>query len=808
MAKLDTKKSIRGLSFFTRMLPSFSRTRTGDQAVFDRRGAINITDKQITKRNGERVKIRGISESGLGGDPMVISRPASADFVNPAKAMEAYRGWVYAAVKPIADEISGIEWRVYVTGKDGEKEESEDDEIIDFLEAVNDFQTGVEFKHMLGSHLELVGNAYILLEGVTDEKSRPTAMYLLNPGNVKVLLNKITYPYRIAGYEFTIDGRIFKYQPYQILHIKYPNPNNPYVGMSSVQGAAEWIDNDSNSTEFLRQFFKNGAQIGVTFTTDMTSEDQLHELRDSFNEQHAGVGNAYKAMFLPKGVARSDQDVKFDDIGMDTISDINRDKILAAFRVSKTILGIAESETNRATADTADYVFSKRNIKPKMLLICSYFNEFLVPRFADNKTLSFTDPVPEDLATQSTQIDAAIGNLPTMTVNEVRAEYLGLEPVEGGDMLLAPNNFAPAIAAGLLPPGTTPPTSADDSIKTKGAIRKRKGKMAFIPTRTSKGKTQAARNAENRKTIASTLAEKLAKIVGEIKKKSLKEMTDDEYEQVILKDKRSRAAAAAEQMKIELVKLNDEQKAEVLKNLESAIKGISKKGIDVSKLFDLDKWINLTINALKPIATELFAKEANHALNLIDKPGLDVANTPSAQQAIKHAMNLMSQSYNQDTVNVLETKLNEGLSQGFGVQKMGELVSDIYQWKNTVAAERVALTESNRITNTAGKIAWKETGVVTEIKWVTSEKENVCVYCQEMDGKTISIEKNFFDRGDTVTGSDGSEMDVDYSDIGGPPLHPNCHCGIRPVVDTTINASAEAPEKEIDDAVKELESLK
>jgi len=52
----------------------------------------------------------------------------------------------------------------------------------------------------------------------------------------------------------------------------------------------------------------------------------------------------------------------------------------------------------------------------------------------------------------------------------------------------------------------------------------------------------------------------------------------------------------------------------------------------------------------------------------------------------------------------------------------------------------------------------------------------------------IDIEDNFFDKGDTV---DGTEMDVegnpqkvsmslDYSDIGAPPLHVSCRCYIRP----------------------------
>ncbi len=78
------------------------------------------------------------------------------------------------------------------------------------------------------------------------------------------------------------------------------------------------------------------------------------------------------------------------------LTEATRDRILAGFRVSKTILGTAESDTNRATAETADYVFSKRTIKPKMLLVISYLNEFLVPRYGDDLYLTFIDPTPED----------------------------------------------------------------------------------------------------------------------------------------------------------------------------------------------------------------------------------------------------------------------------------------------------------------------------------------------------------------------------------------------------------------------------
>lgn len=795
--KLDLKKTIRGKSFFTKFLPRFGSTmKEGDQSIFDRRGAITITDKIGYDKNGDQISIRGIKDAGSGSS-MVISAPSSGATIDSATAMKRYTGWPYGAIKAKADAVSAIEWRMFQF-QSGEKVEMEEHEILNLLEAPNEYQTGPDFRATLVSHLELTGNAYIYLENVTDEKSKPTAIHLLNPGSVKVILNKITFPYKKTGYKFIIDGREFSFDPHQICHIKYPNPSDPFIGIGPTQGIAEWIDNDKNSTDFLHQFFKNGAQIGVTFTTDMTSEEQLHELRDSFNEQHSGVGNAYKAMFLPKGVTKTDSDVKFDDIGMDTIGDGNRDKILAGYRVPKTILGAAESDTNRATAETADFVFAKRTIKPIMLLICSYINEFVIPRYGDDIILSFTDPVPEDKTTLSNEMKNAVGSQPVITVNEARAEYLNKEPIDGGDQLLTLNSFVPATNAGEYSPMGL-------SVQDKKEIKTtKKLNVGYMPARIRSKKTQFARNLEIRKSISEALASKITDIIASVKGKKLKELSDKEYEDVILKEKRERNTGYAKEMVKELQKINDKQKKEVLENLDKVVK--SQKAIDVTKLFDLDQWINITINALKPIATVLFSKEAEHALKLIDQPGLDVENTPSAKRAINKAMNLMSESYNKDTLNILEAKLTEGLEEGYSTQKLATLVSDIYAWKDSYAAERVALTESNRISNDAGKIAWKESGYVKEIKWVTAGSD-VCDFCRELDGKVISIEKNFFDKGDVVESEAGATIDISYSDVGAPPLHPNCHCGIRPVVSTTIESSHENVDVEIDDAILELKKL-
>ncbi len=115
------------------------------------------------------------------------------------------------------------------------------------------------------------------------------------------------------------------------------------------------------------------------------------------------------------------------------LQQVMRDKILAGFRVPKTILGGSESETNRATAETANYVFAARTIKPKMEMIAQQLNEFLVPRYGDNLYLDFVDPVPEDKAQKVEEMKAATANQAVISINEAREEYFGLDGVENGE---------------------------------------------------------------------------------------------------------------------------------------------------------------------------------------------------------------------------------------------------------------------------------------------------------------------------------------------------------------------------------------
>ncbi len=742
-----------------------SPIRPGDKSFFDQRGAINIAKGQ-----------KSISDNGGGGytptDPIALYRPAGGKFVDAQKAMQSNFGWVYACVKAISDEMANIDFRLYGINKKGEHEELDEHPVLDLLDSVNENQTGPEFKKVLASHLELTGNAFIYLIGVKDFDTEPTAMYLLNPGSTKIFLDKTTFPYKVVRYEMIDDNRKFIFKPHEIVHLKYPDPNDAISGLGTVQGIAEWIDNDNYAMEFNRQFFKNGARMSGVFETDMSSIEQTQRLKIAFEEQFQGVKNAYKSMIMPKGVKWVPTQASAKDMDFTALLDMTSQRILAGFRVSKTILGTAESDTNRATAETADYVFAKRNIKPKMEIIISYLNEFLIPRFGDNIYLSFNDPVPEDKAFRTTEMVSAVAGKQVITQNEARQEFMGLGPIEGGDTI--------DTASGTANPLELKPNGEPKAVKKfiRAAKVKEKSKRNSI-----KFKTQFSRNKDRRKTMASSLAEVIAKYVSEAKKKTVVDMTDDEYLSVVYIHSKARMNDYEPKIREEMQKFARRQEKEVQANLGNAIKSyvlLSKKDIVVSKLFNFDEWVNILVDMVTPLAAKLYGEEAHAALvNLAMKP-FDVLADPAAQKALEKRMSLLANSYNQTLLDALESKLNEGLANGASLSELSTSVSDIYAWSETYQAERVSKTETVALSNMANKEAWKQAGTVKTVKWYTSQKDNVCPLCQAMAGKVIEIDDNFFDKGDKITGTDGTTMDADYSAIGGPPLHPNCGCLIRP----------------------------
>lgn len=90
--------------------------------------------------------------------------------------------------------------------------------------------------------------------------------------------------------------------------------------------------------------------------------------------------------------------------------------------------------------------------------------------------------------------------------------------------------------------------------------------------------------------------------------------------------------------------------------------------------------------------------------------------------------------------------------------------------------EKEAQDETIELAAAVAKFTWILLGV-TVLRWVTMG-DDPCPFCQELNGKVVSVEKNFIDAG-TDFDVGGKVMAV-YNNKGHPPLHQGCVCGIVP----------------------------
>jgi HK97 family phage portal protein len=535
------------------------------------------------------------------GDQFAIERPGAGVPVDLSSALGNNRGFVYAAVNAKTREVMTIDWRLFqVVGDD--HEEQQDRDLLDLLDGVNDNMTGLELKYLTSSCLDLTGNAYWFLEGVKNDLDKPKAIHLMPPDRVRPVIDRRSWPYRLLGYKLKLQNNSeTQFSPCEVLHFRLPNASDFFEGLSPVAAGAEYIDNDNYAMEFNRKFFVNGARPAGFLEGDFVAETQLEALKMDFIDMHGGIDNMNRIGVLPKGVKWAPSGASPKDMDFKNMSDNMRDRILAMFGVSRTILGTAESDTNRATAETADYVSSKRVIKPHMMLICGFLNEKLVPRYGDELYVSFIDPVPEDKAARTTEMQTAVGSQPVLTVNEAREEFMGLGPVDGGDTLMQPTSMAPVGSSGdgnadgdgdgkPQGDGDAKPQHDDPNAKTvrkemRLNVKAANGqRVAYRPART-KMQTLAKKRGE----MATSLAEKMAAdLKAKLDAPSRKFESTKEQDEARWKEFTEFTQAAEKDIAATMRKLNGEQEDEVLANLSEAIK----KAIDPADLFDIKNLVS------------------------------------------------------------------------------------------------------------------------------------------------------------------------------------------------------------------------
>ncbi len=589
----------------------------------------------------------------------------------------AYKGWVYACVNAIAEEVGSMELHLFQKTADGVKE-VENHMALNLLHDVNPHMTSSELLLITQSYLDIVGETFWYLPP-GKLTGKPAEIWILDPARISIAKGEGVSI--IEGYVYQNDkGKEIPLTTKEVMHFKRFNPLNPWRGMGTVKAAAMAIDIDNYSATWNKNFFYNAAMpSGVLESEGTLTKEQYERIKAEWNSQYRGADNAHKLAILEGGL-------KFNKISMtqqemDFLEQrrFSRDEILGIFRVPKTVLGISE-DVNRANAEATDYVFASRVIKPRMRFIVDRLNEFYLPLFGVKNGeffFDFTDPVPENLQEAREERKAGISS-GYLTINEVR-EDLGLPPVENGDEIYQPIN--------LMPIGRV---IEEDKEVSSGAVTK------------------------ERKEIETKTVEKRVR-----------------YIQTAIKDAQGKFYKVLLEQKGELLKKLKGKKSVGL---------IKKGGLDELVMLLFENWEDWIGILHEPTAETLMAVFNRSGKEAVAQVGVDILFDLKNERAVswlkenslRHATQI-AESLKSDIRSILE----RGLSESMSIAEIADEIANFYDKQSEWRALRIARTEVIDAYANGSIEGFRQSGVVKMKKWITAGDDRVDPECEmnERDGE-------------------------------------------------------------------------
>ncbi len=221
--------------------------------------------------------------------------------------------------------------------------------------------------------------------------------------------------------------------PYkQVVHHKYPNPYNPFYGMSIFTAASRPILLDRYKNEFEMAFYLRGAtNSGVIECTEDINKSRMNRLMQVFEAVYTGKRNWWRTIFLPKGA-------KWVDSGL-TMSEMqhleglreNRLSLLAVLGIPPSQVGIVQ-DVNRSTSEVQERNFWNNTIKPMAEFMAEgWNNSYLVKVIYGGSVIvepdfSNVEALQGSLITQGEQAKS-IENF--FWIDEIRQKVFGEDPL-------------------------------------------------------------------------------------------------------------------------------------------------------------------------------------------------------------------------------------------------------------------------------------------------------------------------------------------------------------------------------------------
>ena len=372
--------------------------------------------------------VLGGSQLGVGAAP----ERSTAELLDSYNRMP----WLRAVVHKVAQSVATTSWRILVAKdvksglavrmsklqggshrtrqllmkqlavrKDVELVEIEDHPLLDLINTGTLLFPGTTSSQLVQSHLDLVGEAFQLKERankVVNQNTRQgivTSLLPVPPHWVKALPTR-EHPFFDVQF-----GRAAIAEPVpqeDVIYYRDPNPHNPFGrGSGTARALGDELQANEAASTTIRTRLENNSIPPFLAMPDSeggssVEASQMERIREDWNrrlrgpEKGGGIVHFLRTRFKIEKLGNT-----FEELSLIPLLQNQRDTIIQVYGLPPELLGVIEN-SNRATIESAEVLFARHVILPRLELRRAVLQQSLVPEFDDRLILDFDSPVPDD----------------------------------------------------------------------------------------------------------------------------------------------------------------------------------------------------------------------------------------------------------------------------------------------------------------------------------------------------------------------------------------------------------------------------
>lgn len=375
------------------------------------------------------------ADNFINNNSAMVPRYTSPPARNTSEWMEAFgKNPRLAPVEKIAGDLSYVTGKLFQIDEEGNRTEITRHPFLEFMERPNplvEFTASAIWK-LFQEYLLLKGEGYLLLERYPD--GLPAEFWPVPVQWVQQIPYQ-GFPYYVIR---TPGGMIKEIPVDDMFVIKDLNPLDPYRrGLGQAEAVADEAELDEYAAKFQKNFFWNGATPDTLVILPGSGEDQVKRFRSEWNENFKGFMKAHGAAILsgPKEgggqptVAKLADNMK--DMDMINGRTFTRDAIMEHFGMPREIMGITQN-SNRATADAAQYIYASNVLKPRLRQRQDAINLQLLSCYGEDLYWEYDEIIPKNKEHDKTV--AMEGWVNGLTTRNESKELLGMETNENGNI--------------------------------------------------------------------------------------------------------------------------------------------------------------------------------------------------------------------------------------------------------------------------------------------------------------------------------------------------------------------------------------